>query len=221
MTTPHYVFRFSAGDSVDANRQEPYHEWVVARLGVSLDRRIAYYKYRDRGQMSEVTGQDTNGWADPPAFAVHTIWPWDNHEVVHVMTALVGRPTDFFNEGIAVAMSVDLQGGSLDPIWQSRTVHTWSSTFRAQGSLPRIADIVETGAFRQLDANRSYPIAGSFVSFLIESRGMEQTRQFFRNGSRDSRRSDIERQFSAAFQLTLADAETQWLEFLARKIAAS
>ena len=117
-------------------------------------------------------------------------------------------------------MSVDLQSGGLDPMWQGRTVHTWAATFRATGLLPRIADIVETGAFRGLDANRSYPIAGSFVFFLIESRGMEQTRQFFRTGSRDSRRSDVEGQFSAAFQLTLGEAETQWLDFVARKIAA-
>ena len=66
--------------------------------GISLDRRITYYKYRDRSHMSSVTGQVTNGWADPPAFAIHTIWPWDNHEVVHVMTALIGRQPDFFNE---------------------------------------------------------------------------------------------------------------------------
>ena len=101
--------------------------------------------------MSSVTGKVTNGWADPPAFAIHTIWPWDNHEVVHVMTALVGRPTDFFNEGIAVAMSVDLQSDRLEPMWQSQTVHAWAANFRTNSQLPRLPDIVETDSFRQLD----------------------------------------------------------------------
>ena len=67
MTTPNYVFRFAQGDRVETERQERYHEWVVARLGIALDRRITYYKYRDRSHMSSVTGKVTNGWADPPA----------------------------------------------------------------------------------------------------------------------------------------------------------
>ena len=217
MTTPNYVFRFAQGDRVETERQERYHEWVVARLGIPLNRRITYYKYRDRSHMSSVTGKVTNGWADPPAFAIHTIWPWDNHEVVHVMTALVGRPTDFFNEGIAVAMSVDLQSGGLDPIWQSQTVHAWAANFRANGELPRLSDIVETDAFRQLDDNRSYPIAGSFLSFMLDSHGIEPMKQFFRNGSREARRADIEREFSAAFGITLSDAEGQWHQFLVGK----
>ena len=71
-TTEHYLFRYSQGDRVEPERQERYHEWVVARLGLSLDRRISYYKYRDRSHLSSVTGTVTNGWADPPAFAIHT-----------------------------------------------------------------------------------------------------------------------------------------------------
>lgn len=216
-TTPDYVFRYSENDRVEPERQERYHEWVVARLGVSLDRRITYYKYRDRSHMSSVTGKVTNGWADPPAFAVHTIWPWDNHEVVHVMTALVGRPTDFSNEGIAVAMSIDLQNDRLEPIFQSQTAHAWAANFRTNGQLPRLPDIVETDSFRQLDGNRSYPIAGSFVHFMVESRGIEPMKQFFRNGSREARRADIERVFSAAFGMTLSDAEGQWHQFLVGK----
>ena len=99
--------------------------------------------------MQQMTAKVTNGWADPATFAVHPIWPWDNHEVVHVITALFGRPSDFFNEGIAVAMSVDRRtgGGSR----QSQPSHTWARTFRSHGEPPRPSDIVETDAFRRLD----------------------------------------------------------------------
>lgn len=38
---------------------------------------------------------------------LHTIWPFDNHEVVPVLTAPIGRPSDFFNEGIAVSFQTD------------------------------------------------------------------------------------------------------------------
>ena len=40
-TTAHSVFSHVDGDRVDPERQEIYHDWVVTRLGLSLDRRIA------------------------------------------------------------------------------------------------------------------------------------------------------------------------------------
>ena len=70
-------------------------------------RKIQYYKYTSTIQMRQITGMSANGWADPPNFSVHTIFAWQGHEVVHVLTALVGRPSYFFNEGIAVFMQVD------------------------------------------------------------------------------------------------------------------
>ncbi len=214
VTTPHYVFRHADGDGVQSERQERYHEWAVNRLGLTLERPITYFKYRDRAHMQSVTGRVTNGWADPATYAIHSIWPWDNHEVVHVMTALVGRPTDFFNEGIAVAMQMDPQGGRMEAFWSSRAMHEWAHTFRLNGELPRLADMVETSAFRRLDDVKSYPMAGSFVGFVIDDRGMDRMKSFFRAGSREASRAEIERQFSAAFGLTLPDAEARWHAYL-------
>lgn len=101
-----FVYHFSPGDSVQLDRQESHHSWVIARLGVSVPQKITYNKYLDRAQMGELTGRgNTNGFAEPERFTVHTLWTWDNHEPVHVYTASIGRPSDFFNEGIAVSMA--------------------------------------------------------------------------------------------------------------------
>lgn len=220
MTTTHYVFRYADGDSVQSERQERYHDWAIARLGLTLDRPIAYHKYRDRAHMKAVTGKETNGWADPATYAIHSIWPWDNHEVVHVMTALIGRPTDFFNEGIAVSMQMDPQTGRLEAYWSSRAVHDWAHAFRWNRELPRLADMVETNAFRRLDDVKSYPMAGSFVAFLIEERGMDRVKNFFTTGSRTASVADIERQFSAAFGMTLQESETRWHGYLDARYGA-
>jgi hypothetical protein len=213
-TTAHYVFHSAQGDIVQADTQESYHAWMVAQFGVSLDRPIIYYKYRDRAHMQQVTGMATNGWADPPAYAVHLIWPWDNHEVVHVITALIGLPTDFFNEGIAVAMQMDPQHNIWEPMWNSRSIHGWASDYHRNSQMPALADMVETDAFRKLDDMRSYPMAGSFMRFLLDDRGMDRMKSFFRTGSRDARRAEIEREFSAAFGISLQDAEARWHAFL-------
>ena len=102
-----FRYHYVAGDRVDADWQETYHAWATARLGVSLPQKIEYHKYQSRQAMGERTGNyNTNGFAEPSRFEIHTLWPTDNHEVVHIYTALVGRPSDFFN-GIAVAFQTN------------------------------------------------------------------------------------------------------------------
>jgi hypothetical protein len=214
ITTAHYVFHYSSGDAVQADLQERYHEWAVARLGVSLDRAIAYYKYRDRAQMERVTGKNANGWADPASFTVHSISSWDYHEVVHVMTALIGRPPDFFNEGIEVAMQVDPRDQQSGPRWNGVSIHDWAAGYRSTGMLPPLAEVVETDSFRRVDESKGYPIAGSFVSFMVDDRGMDNMKVFFRACPRDAPGADIERAFTAAFGVSLQDAEMRWHTYL-------
>src|SRR3954471_6312339 len=55
LVTPHFVFQYSADDSVDSAWQEAYHAWAVAQLGVTPPV-IEYNKYRDRAQMGTITG---------------------------------------------------------------------------------------------------------------------------------------------------------------------
>lgn len=103
ITTDHFMFHYSQGDTVDAGWQEAYHAWMIAQMGV-MPPKITYNKYRDRSQMGMMTGHgNTNGYADPGAATVHTIWPTDNHETVHVVAGPWGFPVAMFVEGLAVA----------------------------------------------------------------------------------------------------------------------
>ena len=38
--------------------------------------------------MQALTGRSTNGFAEPGTTRFHTIWPTDNHEVVHTIVIL-------------------------------------------------------------------------------------------------------------------------------------
>ena len=49
---------------------------------------------------------------------------------------------------------------------------------------------------------------------MIDDRGMERMKAFFRTGSRDARRADIDREFNAAFGVSPQDAERRWHTFL-------
>jgi hypothetical protein len=213
-TSAHIDFHFATGDNVDAPRQEAFHEWVVQQLGVTMPSRLQYNKYRDRSHMQRVTGQLTNGWADPPAFATHSIWNFDPHEAVHVYSALIGRPSDFFNEGIAVALSFDPLGGRFTSLWNATPINDIARGLLRNGTMPALASITETESFRRLSEQTSYPASGSFVSFMIADRGMTATQTFFRISTRQDTQATIEARFSDAFGLTLGQAEARWRAFL-------
>lgn len=210
----HYTFHYSSGSQVDPARQEAFHEWAVARLGIDLGRKIDYYRYLDRAQMKSLTGIDGNAWADPASFAVHSIFSWDDHEVVHVMTASIGRPSDFFNEGIAVAFSTDPLNGDLVPHWLGQPVHDYARSLLRQNRVPPLSDIIETAAFRSVPDVDGYAVAGSFLEFLIDRNGTETCKQFFRASNRDDTRSTILATFQRVYGQALTDAEQEWLVFL-------
>jgi hypothetical protein len=207
-------FSYASGDSVDARRQDAYHEWAIGTFGVQMPQRLQYAKYRDRDHMFRLTGQSANGWAEPAVFRVHSIFPWHAHEAAHVYTALIGRPSDFFNEGIAVALAYDPAEGRFVSLWNNTPIHDVSRALQRSGTLPEIATITDTEAFRRVPEQQGYPAAGSFVSFLIDARGMPPMLAFFRGGTREESRGAIETRFAATFGLPVAAAETQWRAFL-------
>jgi len=204
------AFHHSPGDTVDAEWQEEYHRWATARLGVTLPGRLQYYKYANDGQMRSLTGRGCC-FAEPERLAVHTVWPRDNHEVIHVYASRLGEPSNFFNEGLAVAFQADPVAGDLEPRWDGTHVHTLARDFADRGQVPPLRDIVETEDFRRLSQEVAYPVAGSFTVFLIREHGIESVRGLFRGGGGPAESRDhIEANFRAAFGRTLGDAEAAW-----------
>lgn len=206
-----------AGDTVDADWQEAYNAWAAARLGVSPPK-VEYRKYFSRDAMGRYTGAyNTNGYAEPDRWRLHTIWPRDNHEVVHLYTVLVGRPSDFFNEGIAVAFQTDPVAGRLQASFNGQEVHEACRVYLRAGQLPLpVAGYATTTPFRNLpDQVLSYRYAGSFVRFLIDRYDVPLVLEFFRRGGgRDESIAAIRARTDAVFGRSFDDIEADWLAFL-------
>lgn len=211
-----YVFHHAPGDIVDPASQEAFHTWAESRLGVAAPRAIDYYKYRDAGELQRLTGHGGTGWADPPAFVVHVIWPWSEHEAVHVLSALLGRPSDFFNEGIAVAFQVDPLRRRFVPLWNNEPLHAVAAQLRAQGRLVMPSQMLETDAFRARDLAVSYPIAGSFVLYLIEQFGQPAMNDFFRAApGREESAAAIQARIQRVWGRSVQALEEDWAARLA------
>jgi hypothetical protein len=212
-----FRYYFSPGDAVEVDRQEAYHAWALARLGIALPRKIDYRKYTSHQDMGARTGRyNTNGYAEPALFTIHTLWSWDNHEKVHIYTALIGQPSDFFDEGIAVAFQTDPLNGSFEPRFDGEPLHAAARRYRLSGQLVLpLSNIVTSTGFRAVaDGTLSYCEAGSFVAFLMTRYGLERVLAFFRASARDDALGVIETRFQQAIGITLSAAEAEWLAFV-------
>ena len=207
------------GDTIDVDRQERFNAWALERLGVHPPQPVEYRKYLSREAMGRYTGNaGTNGFAEPERWRFHTIWPYDTHEVVHVYTAMIGRPSDFFNEGIAVSFQADPARGDFTVRFNGQQVHEACRAYLAGGTLPSpLSRYVTTDGFRGIqDTVLSYRMAGSFVLYLTERFGLPAVLQFFRGGIREDSLASTRARLQAAFGVTLEDAEAAWLEVLRR-----
>jgi hypothetical protein len=205
------------GDTINVPQQEAFNAWAFERLAVVVPQKVEYRKYLSREAMAKYTGRgNTNGFAEPERFVFHTIWPYDNHEVVHVLTALIGRPSDFFNEGIAVSFQTDPSRNDFSVTFNGLQVHEACRGYLRGGTLPLpISRYVTTNEFRTIpDQVLSYRMAGSFVLFLEERFGLPQLIAFFRISGGDDSLDVIRTRFQQKFGATLEEAEAAWLAML-------
>lgn len=216
--TAHFVFHYSAGDGVDSAWQEAYHEWAVAELGVT-PQVIQYNKYQTRAQMAALTGRgNTNGFADAPASAIHTLFPTDNHEVVHIYAASWGFPVALFEEGLAVAHQTNPSAHDFVPRWGGTALDDLVRRLRALDGVPPIAVIAETAAFRARDGDIMYPVAGSFVRFLIDTQGIGAMRRLYGEMPNDATLSTVRAAFFRTYGFTLDEADARWVASLEFRI---
>lgn len=213
--TDNFIFHFASGDYVNPSWQEEYHAWATQQLGVTVPKKIDYFKYISRQHMGELTGfYTTNAWADPAKFAIHTIWPTDNHESVHLYMSLIGDASSLFSEGMAVAFQVNPARNDFEARWGDQTVHSLAKQFKQTGKLIALDNLLESNGFRSYPSEITYPEAGSFIRFMIDSFGLENMKDIFRTGSKDDSKEIIKEKFKALYGFSIEQAEKEWLEFL-------
>lgn len=214
--TPNYILRASSGDTINGAWQETYHAWATVTLGATPARKITYNKYTSRSHMQTVVGVgNTNAYADQSAYAIHTIWPIDNHEVVHLLTGPWGNSVALVNEGVAVAFQVD-PSRDLIPRWSGTPLHDLTRQFRQQGRFVPLASLVETTAWRSQDPNVAYPESGSFMRWLIDTYGLERLRALYARGlGANESSAGVRTSFAAVYGRSLDELETAWLAAVA------
>jgi hypothetical protein len=211
----HFTYLSAAGDVADTTWMETYIAWLSGALKVDALPKLEFHKYRDRQHMQAITGRVTNGFAEPGTVRFHTIWPQDNHEVVHVVAILkYGHPPALFNEGIAVAHQMIPPEGIFYAQWNRRNVHTIAAEALVAKRIPDLGSILESRTFFSFDESLMYPVSGSFVRYLIDSRGLDRLRSYMSASTFDDQPGRTRALFEAAYGETLDKVWSSWLASL-------
>jgi hypothetical protein len=176
----------------DVRRIEAYVKELEAQLGATAPE-SEYYLYGSPEEMAAGTGHYAAGVTFPERHEVHSTLAFHRHELVHLVAGRLGDPGRFFEEGLAVALG---DRGR----WRGKAVDALA---RAHSGTASMAALV--ASFDTDDPERAYPLAGSFVAWLIDTKGLERVRLFFRLSTQDPSGS-----FETAFGQGLEDAGKAW-----------
>jgi hypothetical protein len=193
--TPHFTV-YSRSEKVNAHQLEKHLRDVEKTLGRRFTKRATYYRYDHAAEIKAVTGSYAAGITYLDSNEVHSLDRAVLHEIVHLVANTLGRPGAFVKEGLAVALSSKGKWaeGSLRDAAKARV--------RVQPDVLRRA----SQCFRDLDPEVAYPVAGSFVEWLIETYGLPRVLRFY-EASRDG---VDEAAFRQAFGTDFDQAENAW-----------
>lgn len=182
---------------VDVRRSESFLDRLETVFGATPPgRTVEYYRYASQLDMRARTGLYALGVTDLARAEIDSVRSYHPHELVHAATGRLGRPPAFFAEGLAVALS---SGGR----WGERTVDAAAREAVATGR--RLDPFI--AAFEEQDPEIAYPLAGSFVAYLIDQYGIDRFLAFYRACGKRPR---TEAAFREAFGHTSAHLAVAW-----------
>jgi tetratricopeptide (TPR) repeat protein len=181
-------------------------------LGVTHPDRITAFFFRTeaekRAQMGASGTYIAKPWRDEVYLQLSTDpHPVLFHELVHVVLAATGtgpfRIAGTF-DGLLPSPSI-IEGAAVAVAWDSReglTPHQWARAMIEVDHAPSIASTEGLGFLLQ-PASRAYTANGSFVRWMLDTRGSGSVRTLYRTGD-----------YEAALGMPLAEAEQEWRAFL-------
>lgn len=189
LETEHYAFHAELGSLAEqdineiAKEQENSYRYIVNMLGLTMQGKICYYFYNSREEVGREIERrfgvysPNNGCAvsENEICAVYNqeikcIGP---HEDTHILAFALSRPeSSFLEEGLACAM---------DAQWWGIDNHTWVNYYRKNGSCPSVCELLQMDwqTFSALDCSVTYPVAGSFVTWLLLRYGRDKFFQLY------------------------------------------
>jgi hypothetical protein len=189
--------------------------------------KIRYFKFASVEDRERLTGYQGNGQAFVEQHIVQSIWLSDSHELAHLLTVPLEVPhlVSFWTEGIAMYYTwpqfseKTIYQAELGA-WWGKTVHYWAQQYLKEETLPALEPLVfGKDNFRNLPEAVGYPVAGSFVTYLLGAGQEDVTKakhfkEFLQQAVKESSGEGVLAAFESKFGVTLSQVEEEWKTFL-------
>lgn len=176
---------------------------ISGLLGITYSRRIRLYLYHDEFQKKELMGAGSTNFAKVWRDEIHLNAEDASSVLAHELTHIVAR--EFAHPLFSTHRVGFLEGLAVAAAWDDSymTPHEWAAALRRLERLPDIRPLVGSTAFFTSSARLSYVVMGSFVRFLIETRGSEKFKQAY-----------YQEEFESAYGVSIDDMMHEWQMFL-------
>ena len=188
---------------------ESLYENLCNLYGVSFKNKVEVYVCSTGNEVDQLSGLGKwSGISFVPAEIIFYGGPAINsfkHEFVHIVNyKWLGRfPGFFFTEGFACAY------GNFGNLSQNAFLSRTRQLLLSQ-EIPPLDSLLSNTA--KINYNNLYPIAGSFVKFLIDNYGVEKLERLFK--SYESKDFGWDSIFSDIFSISVAEMEKKWHSYI-------
>lgn len=204
-------------DSVQNERNEKFFLWLCEKLKIRVDNKIIYYKYENTKQKYQLMGNKGNAVVIEDR--IHTILCYDNHEAVHVLIGkYYGNPPKMFTEGIAVAHQTNPLENDFVPKWGVKPIDSIALEYSLHSAIPSLDSLLVFGQFFHYPESISYPISGSYVSYLLSTYGYDNFLLFTKGCNWTENVTVIKKKFKQVYQKDIEMTWNDWIKHLNQKV---
>ncbi|UCG51487.1 MAG: hypothetical protein JSW58_15085 [Candidatus Latescibacterota bacterium] len=188
--------------------QQQLFDNYATRLGIpESDRpKISHYFYPDSLTMYEAIGVKVPKKAYWDSREVHSIFPVDDHEIVHILTKPYGTLTFGLTEGTAFYLIGH---------WKNQRIVELAHDLLEDDRLPSVQSIVVPFEMKRQNPDIVGPAAAAFVGFLIEYAGPERFLELHRQANDTGSYEEFRTAFENVYGRSVEDAEAAFRKILA------
>lgn len=177
-------------------------------------RRLRSYVYGDRDEKGRLMGGRRTLVAKIWLGEMHITWSGVGntllaHEMAHLFLKDDGTgPLDLSTSFGVVPLMAMVEGAATAAGWGGREwdEHTWSAAMQREGVADDLSEILGPFGFWSKYSRRAYTLTGSFVRYLVDTRGAEAFREAYGNGD-----------FEGVYGESLESLTAEWESWLAER----
>jgi len=228
-STEHFDFYYFRSSSVRNDiaeicaQKEKGFEDICKFLGKKSSDRITHIFFEDEKTKIQETGHQGMGWAYGNTIVevcsrLIKLDPY--HEIAHILMRPYGTPPAMFNEGFAVYISEYLGANALEYLGGEKLkINQRAKDLKNNDQWIPLSQLIAYTEIGSIESKSevAYPLAGSFVKFLVDTYGKEKFLQAY-GQLKNSDNADVQRQNIKALEQmygkSLEQLEQEWKDVL-------